>query len=519
MVPLRRALLIALFSMVSPLALGTAHAQVAVQLPAVAEPPGATVDLAVTIAPAPDGDEVTAYALTVTYDAALLTITGARNSGTLTDGWPLTTDTATPGAVSVSSESPTGLSGGSGTLVVLEAELPADASGAAALQVDALSLNGGSVPFVASSGTVSTGTLPPDRDLVINEINADPATSTECAALGAPALCGDANGDGTRSATADEFIEIVNAGGSPIPLDAYTIADESGVRFTFPPGTALPPGTAAVVFGGGTPVNIPGRVFVASSLGLNNGGDAVTLRDGAGQVVAAVQYSDDAIERTSATRSPDLDGLFTAHRAVAPDGALSSPGRTLDGGTLPVELRAFDAVRDGRDAVLRWTTASETNNSGFSVQHRRAGAFREVAFVDGAGTTRQAQQYSYRVRALAAGTHTFRLAQIDADGTVTPSPSVELSIPIAEPFTLTPAHPNPFRSTARLVLTVRETQAVSVTLYNLLGQRVRQLFRGTVQANAPQPLSLDGRSLPSGVYVYRVQGRTFSTTRQAVLVR
>jgi len=33
-------------------------------------------------------------------------------------------------------------------------------------------------------------------------------------------------------------------------------------------------------------------------------------------------------------------------------------------------LVAFDAVIDGREVLLTWKTASETNNAGFDVEHR-----------------------------------------------------------------------------------------------------------------------------------------------------
>jgi hypothetical protein len=77
---------------------------------------------------------------------------------------------------------------------------------------------------------------------------------------------------------------------------------------------------------------------------------------------------------------------------------------------IPVELTAFDAVTQPGGAVrLTWATASETNNAGFEVQQRAAGAFRPVGFVDGAGTTDAAQSYGFTVEDLEPGTYAFRL--------------------------------------------------------------------------------------------------------------
>src|SRR5215216_967323 len=79
--------------------------------------------------------------------------------------------------------------------------------------------------------------------VVINEYLADPP----------PALAGDANGDGTRDAAQDEFVELVNTGAAPLDISGFTIRDATGVRFTIPPGKIMPAGEAAVVFGGGVP--------------------------------------------------------------------------------------------------------------------------------------------------------------------------------------------------------------------------------------------------------------------------
>jgi len=501
----------------------TAPAQISIDLPDRADvSPSAPIDLPVLLLEAVGAeDDIRSYELTVVYDPSVLTVTGATPEGTIAEApAQFDVDTSVPGQITVSAAFDAALVGGSGELVVLEAEVNAGASGSAALVFSTARFNAGTPPTLATSGRVTVGALPANGALVINELHYDPATESECTPAGHPPACGDANDDGARHAGEDEFIELVNTGSSPIAVGGYTIEDGTATRFTFPDETSIAPNTAAVVFGGGTPGDIPGQVFTAGgTLGLNNGGDAITLRNEAGQVVTALRYSGSSAEGESVTRSPGLDGPFAPHSAAASEGALYSPGRTLDGAALPVELTAFDAVRDGRDAVLRWATASETNNSGFSVQQLKAGTFHEIAFVDGVGTTNQAHQYTHRVPDLRTGPHTFRLEQIDVDGTSTLSPTVDLTIPVVAPFVMTAAYPNPFRTVATLALEVQETQAVTVTLHNTLGQQVARVFDGTLRAGVPETLRIDGRRLASGLYVYRIQGRTFSTARRVALVK
>jgi len=62
--------------------------------------------------------------------------------------------------------------------------------------------------------------------LIINEVLYDPPSGD----------AGDANGDGTREAQEDEFIEFVNIGGT-LDLSGYTIHDNAQERHIFPEGT------------------------------------------------------------------------------------------------------------------------------------------------------------------------------------------------------------------------------------------------------------------------------------------
>jgi hypothetical protein len=191
------------------------------------------------------------------------------------------------------------------------------------------------LPSVASSVNqhrVRTNTVTPQTaTLVINEYLADPPDGA----------AGDANGDGTRDATQDEFVEIVNSGAAPLDISLFTIGDATQTRFTFPAGKIIPPGEAAVVFGGGTPTGAFGNatanglVFAVggSGLSLNNGGDTITVKDSAAAVVDTVTYgATEGGANQSITRSPDITGPFVEHSSAAGSGgALFSPGTRVNG--------------------------------------------------------------------------------------------------------------------------------------------------------------------------------------------
>ncbi len=181
---------------------------------------------------------------------------------------------------------------------------------------------------------------------------------------------------------------------------------------------------------------------------------------------------------------------------------------------LPVELTAFTATADGSAVNLAWETASETNNTGFDVEMDGGNGFARLDFVQGAGTTLEANSYRFRVADLAAGSYRFRLKQIDLDGSFEFSPVVELAIaPNGYALSATPT----FRGDAVVNLSVERAQQVTVAVYNVVGRRVATLMSGVVDGSTT--LRLDGGSLASGVYFVRAQGETFSATRQVVRIR
>lgn len=167
--------------------------------------------------------------------------------------------------------------------------------------------------------------------ILINEYLADPPDG----------IIGDANGDGTRSAAQDEFVELVNYGALPLNIGGFVISDAAQDRFTFPAGKIIPAGEAAVVFGGGTPAGsfgnamVNGLVFSASGLSLNNGADSIIIKDSSGVEVARRNYpAADGSANQSITLSPDVSGLFVRHSTAAgSNGALFSPGTRVNGTT------------------------------------------------------------------------------------------------------------------------------------------------------------------------------------------
>jgi endonuclease/exonuclease/phosphatase family metal-dependent hydrolase len=136
--------------------------------------------------------------------------------------------------------------------------------------------------------------------------------------------------------TAGEFVELVNVGGTAANIGGWTISDATSVRHTFAAGTTLNPGKAIVVFGGASPIPAGLSNAVAASSGglsLNNGGDTVTPRDGAGAVKDSFSYTTalSGTDGVSMNRSPDgtAAGAFVLHTSIS--SAQSSPRARASG--------------------------------------------------------------------------------------------------------------------------------------------------------------------------------------------
>ena len=96
-----------------------------------------------------------------------------------------------------------------------------------------------------------------------------------------------------------------------------------------------------------------------------------------------------------------------------------------------------------------------------------------------------------------------------------------LSVPLTT--TLLPVHPNPFRGSARIEYSLAEKGKVRLSVYNVVGQLVRELVNA-VQVPGRYSAFWDGRDrsgrkLPIGVFLYRLEASDKSWVRKAILLR
>ncbi len=188
---------------------------------------------------------------------------------------------------------------------------------------------------------------------------------------------------------------------------------------------------------------------------------------------------------------------------------------------VPVELTSFAALVSGKSVLLSWTTATELNNSGFDIERKSASTgWQKIAFVQGNGTTTQPKSYSFSDRNLVDGKYSYRLKQVDYDGTYEYSKVVEVSIvsAVVNQFELSQNYPNPFNPTTTISFTLPDAGNVKLSVYNLLGQEVQILVNGFMESGS-HSVNFDASNLNSGIYLYKLEANGFTQTRKMTLIK
>ncbi|MBE2281275.1 MAG: S8 family serine peptidase, partial [Ignavibacteriaceae bacterium] len=167
---------------------------------------------------------------------------------------------------------------------------------------------------------------------------------------------------------------------------------------------------------------------------------------------------------------------------------------------VPVELTSFSAIPSGNDVLLEWTTATELNNAGFEVERKSSNSsvFEKIGFVTGKGTTTETVKYRFDDRNVPAGVHTYRLKQVDFDGTYEYSNEIESESIVPQVFYISQNYPNPFNPMTNIVFGLPVNSIVTVSVYDALGQLVNTLVNGTLESGV-HTLSFDAGKLNSGI--------------------
>jgi len=104
------------------------------------------------------------------------------------------------------------------------------------------------------------------------------------------------------------------------------------------------------------------------------------------------------------------------------------------------------------------------------------------------------------------------------DGLITVSGECIIPLQSDGTYNLAQNQPNPFNPTTTIQFSVAEDTHVRLTVYDALGREVRVLINSFKEKGA-YSVRFDAKDLPSGIYFYKLETKTYSKIRKMILAR
>jgi hypothetical protein len=191
--------------------------------------------------------------------------------------------------------------------------------------------------------------------------------------------------------------------------------------------------------------------------------------------------------------------------------------------SVPVEFASFSVKKiSSKEARLTWCTAGETNNLGFDIETcYKDEIFRAIVFIPGYGTTNATHCYEYMDTMNDCIHNTYRLKQIDQDGTYSYSPVISIDVEnLIESVTI---FPNPFNHSTTFIFSKSPKLGDTIVIHDILGRCIRT-FEITVAYQTNQEFEWDGcdnagLSVPSGEYFITLKNENHFITQKCLLLR
>ena len=164
---------------------------------------------------------------------------------------------------------------------------------------------------------------------------------------------------------------------------------------------------------------------------------------------------------------------------------------------LPVRWKLFEINKAGNKALIRWATATELNNKGFTIQRSTDGAtWSNIGFAASKGTNGNSStelNYDFTDNGPLDGKVYYRLQQTDLDGNTDYSQVKHLEFGLAGRITIAP---NPAKDE---VIVSGTGNKATLKIVNLTGAVLR------TQVLTNKNNTVDIRSLPSGMYYFLIE--------------
>lgn len=153
----------------------------------------------------------------------------------------------------------------------------------------------------------------------------------------------------------------------------------------------------------------------------------------------------------------------------AQSGWVSACPTAITAAPLPIELVSLKGDCVGKNIVLNWQTASEKNNSYFTIERSfNTEDWEEIGRVAGAGNSNQLMKYEFADLNTIKGNAYYRLRQTDLDGRFKLSELI--AVESCKGVVDVMVYPNP----AKDIVNVKCASPLNLEIYNILGEKLSE---------------------------------------------
>jgi hypothetical protein len=553
-----------------------AEAQVAVSLPNVTGPVGATKVIPITVGSL-TGQNVTAFTFTLTYDQTVVNIAGVNTAGMIADAYKgaLLVNTSVAGKITVAAAGSAPLTGAGSLLSFNVTGLKA---GNSALTLSSFSFNEGTPAVTITNGTFSIPSVSfniPDTTakVVVGGAVSIPIFTDDLATQNVKAF--------TMTVTFDPAI---------VNIDGYSTAGTltsswSLTKNTTTSGKIIIAGASnAALSGKGILLNLTGKAVAAgksalaiTSVVLNEGTPVIGTLDGSITVTLNVKpvftkslkdttiAENQALAYTYAATDANADSVKYSFIGTAPAGATINavtgafawtPSYTQSG-VFTIAVKAADpsGLYDSTSAKITVTNTNRkptlvlqapvqkidsvtvNTNIYFKVTAKDPDTLTTITYTWKLNGAVVKSDSLYTVSFPTIGT-TQKVVCVFADGNGG-SDSVSWSFKVVlknllavDPvysgvpteYVLGQNYPNPFNPSTSIKFGLPKAAPVTLEIYNVLGVKVRTLLNGNMMSAAFHNVTWDGKnengaSVASGMYLYRISADKYVQTMKMLLMK
>jgi len=215
-------------------------------------------------------------------------------------------------------------------------------------------------------------------------------------------------------------------------------------------------------------------------------------------------------------------GFFTSTIVIPFSENIITLGSSDVTNPLPVNLISFTGIAAESGIELKWITSSEENNDYFELQRSiDAVHYNTIAIINGAGTSKVENSYSYLDKSPNIGTNYYRLKQVDFNGAYEVHPDIAVNCyqdPDKLVNPLIAIYPNPYYAGNLMLnlINIESNTSMLLEVITISGKSISSQSMLVPENHEVNLTNITG-SLAKGIYLVRVITSTNTLTSKLVV--